>query len=101
MALANVLPPTSGKRAATDIWQSIRATYSADVSDFVCNKTMELFHLLQQFDGSHYKTLETDISLLLEQISAGRTYMASSRPILLLRAFKPKAAMALLCIALP
>jgi len=70
MALANVLPPTSGKRAATDIWQSIRATYAADVSDFVCNKTMELFHLLQQFDGSHYKTLETDINLLLEQISA-------------------------------
>jgi len=31
---------------------------------------MELFHLLQQFDGSHYKTLETDINLLLEQISA-------------------------------
>ena len=58
-----------GKRAATDIWQSIRATY-ADVSDFVCNKTMELFHLLQQFDGSQYKTLETDINLLLEQISA-------------------------------
>jgi len=57
-----------GKRAATDIWQSIRATY-ADVSDFICNKKMELSHLLQQFDGSHYKTLETDINLL-EQISA-------------------------------
>ena len=48
---------------------AIRATYG-DVSDFVCNKTMELFHLLQQFDGSHYKTLETDINLILEQISA-------------------------------
>jgi len=58
-----------GNRAATDIWQSIRATY-ADVSDFVCNMTMELFHLLHQFDGSHYKTLESDINLLLEQISA-------------------------------
>jgi len=31
---------------------------------------MELLRLLRQFDGSHYKTLETDINLLLEQISA-------------------------------
>jgi len=56
-------------RAATTLWESIRATY-ADKTDFVCNKTMELLHLLQQFDGSHYKTLETDIHLLLEQISS-------------------------------
>jgi len=58
-----------GKRAATDIWESIRNTY-ANKSDSICNKTMELLRLLQQFDGSHYKTLETDINLLLEQISA-------------------------------
>ena len=57
-----------GKRAATTLWESIRATY-ADKTDFVCNKTMELLHLLQTFDGSHYRTLETDIHLLLEQIS--------------------------------
>ena len=31
---------------------------------------MELLRLLRQFDGSHYKTLETDINLLLEQISS-------------------------------
>jgi len=30
---------------------------------------MEFRHLLQQFDGSHYKTLKTHINLLLEQIS--------------------------------
>jgi len=28
-----------------------------------------LLHLLQQFDGWHYKTLEKDINLLLEQTS--------------------------------
>ena len=56
-------------RAATILWESIRATY-ADKTDFVCNKAMELLHLFQQFDGSHYKTLETDIHLLLEQISS-------------------------------
>jgi len=56
-------------RAATILWESIRATY-ADKTDFVCNKAMELLHLFQQFDGSHYKTLETDFHLLLEQISS-------------------------------
>ena len=58
-----------GKCAATTLWESIRATY-ADKTDFVCNKTIELLHLLQHFDGSHYRTLETDIHLLLEQISS-------------------------------
>ena len=71
-----------GKRAATDMWQSIQATY-ADVSDFVCTKTMELFHLLQQFDGSHYKTLETGINLHLEQISAEKLSIRDSLPCVL------------------
>jgi len=58
-----------GRRAVTTLWESILATY-ADKTDFVCNKTLQLLHLLQQFDGSHYKTLETDIHLLLQQISS-------------------------------
>jgi len=60
---------TLGRRAVTTLLESIRATY-ADKTDFVCNKTLELLHLLQQFDGSHYKTLEADIHFLLEQISS-------------------------------
>jgi len=71
-----------GKRATTTLWQSIRAT-CADKTDFVCNKTMELLHLLQQFDGSHYKTLETDIQLLFEQISSEDLISATSQPCVL------------------
>ena len=55
-----------GKRATTTLWESIWVT-DADKTIFVYNKTMELLHLLQHFDRSHYKTLETDIHLLLEQ----------------------------------
>jgi len=49
-----------------------------------------------------HKLLSTSWALTLTLSPlAGRKYMAYSRPILVLRAFKPKAAMAVLCIALP
>ena len=68
-----------GKGAATTLWGSIRATY-ADKTDFVCNKTMELFHLIQQFDGSHYKTLETDIISCLSRFQMRTLVSTISRP---------------------
>ena len=60
-----------GRTAATDVWDAIFATYNAK-SDFVCNQTMALLKLLQQFDGTNFLGMQADLNSLLTQIAVDK-----------------------------
>jgi len=60
-----------GRTAATDVWDAIFATYNAK-SDFVCNQTMALLKLHQQFDGTNFLGMQADLNSLLAQIAVDK-----------------------------
>jgi len=60
-----------GRKAATDVWDAIFATYNAK-SDFVCNQTMALLKLLRQFDSTNFLGMQADLNSLFTQIAADK-----------------------------
>jgi len=58
-----------GMHDVTVVWESLCSTLPVTF-DLVYDKTVELLQLLQRFDGSNFRSLKMDITLLLAQVSS-------------------------------